>query len=89
MNPQAVGSLVWLLLFSVLMYMLVIRPQHQQQKKRNEMISSLKVGDRLVTLGGIVGSITHVKDESLTLRIAEKVEVELMKSGVGYVVKDK
>lgn len=82
---QLYGSLVWLVLFSALMYFLIIRPQQQQQKKRNQMLSSLKAGDRIVTVGGIVGTITQVRDESLTVKIADRVEIELTKSGVGYV----
>ncbi len=88
MNPQTVGSVVWLLGLAALMYFLVIRPQQQQQKRRNEMISALKAGDKIVTLGGVIGSISEIRDESLTLRIADKVEVQLMKSGVGYVLRN-
>ncbi|MDP2857754.1 MAG: preprotein translocase subunit YajC [Bacillota bacterium] len=83
-SNQAVGSIVWLVMFAGLMYFLVIRPQQLQQKKRNEMIGSLHVGDRIVTLGGLVGDITQVRDDALTVKIADRVEVEIMKSGVGF-----
>jgi preprotein translocase subunit YajC len=83
-SNQAVGSIVWLVMFAGLMYFLVIRPQQVQQRKRNEMLASLHVGDRIVTLGGLVGDITQVRDEALTVKIADRVEVEIMKSGIGY-----
>ena len=81
---QALGSIVWLLMFAVLMYLFVVRPQQTQQKKRNEMLSSLHVGDRVVTMGGLVGDITQIRDESVTLKIADRVEVEVMKPGIGW-----
>lgn len=83
-GTQALTSLIPLLMFVGLMYVLVIRPQQAQQRKRAEMLSSLHVGDRIVTVGGLVGDITQVRDDALTVKIADRVEVEIMKSGVGY-----
>jgi preprotein translocase subunit YajC len=84
-GSQAVGSIVWLVLFSGLMYFLVIRPQQLQQKKRNQMLVALKAGDRIVTGGGIVGLVTQVRDDAVSLKIADRVEVEVMKSGVAHI----
>ena len=52
------------------------------------MIRALKPGDRIVTYGGIAGVITKVEDVSVRVRIAEKVEVDVFKSGVGRLLKD-
>ena len=71
-------------MFAVLMYVFVIRPQQVQQRRRNEMLASLKAGDRIVTMGGLVGDITQVRDSSVTLKIADRVEVEVMKTGIGW-----
>ncbi|HHY37705.1 MAG TPA: preprotein translocase subunit YajC [Clostridia bacterium] len=79
------SSLIWIILLFAIMYFLMIRPQQQQQKRRREMLSKLKKGDRIVTVGGIHATITDVREDELTIRIADKVEVELSKSGVGYV----
>lgn len=87
MANQAWGSLVWLLVFFGIMYFTLIRPQQQQQKKRNEMLASLKEGDKIVTIGGIIGYITKVDKDTLLVRIAEKTEVELQKSGVAAVIR--
>ncbi len=81
---QALGSLIWLVMFAALMYFFVIRPQQVQQRKRNQMLASLKVGDRIVTMGGLVGDITQVRDVSVTLKITDRVEVEVMKTGIGW-----
>ncbi|MCR4398321.1 MAG: preprotein translocase subunit YajC [Firmicutes bacterium] len=82
-----VTSLLPLLFFIVLMYFLFIRPQQREQKKRREMLNALKEGDKVVTAGGMHAVITKVKDDSLLVRIAPNVEVELQKSGVAYLVK--
>lgn len=85
--PQLVQLLPIIVLFG-LMYFLMIRPQQQQQKKRNEMLSALKKGERVVTVGGIHGTITEIDEKTVTLRIAEKVEIKVNKSGVGGVFRN-
>ncbi|NLG69286.1 MAG: preprotein translocase subunit YajC [Firmicutes bacterium] len=88
-EQQAQGSLLTLILFLAIpfgfFYLLIWRPQQQQQRRREQMLKSLKRGDRVVTIGGIHGEITGIKDDTLTLRIAEKVEVRVNRSGVSYV----
>lgn len=88
---QAAGEGSWVsvlfpfILMFAIFYFLLIRPQQRQQRRRQEMLSSLKRGDRVVTVGGIHGEITAIKDDVLTIRIADKVEIKLNKAGVGYV----
>lgn len=65
-----------------LMYLMIIRPQQKQQKERNAMLNALEVGDKVITIGGIVGTITRIKDDLVFLRIAPQVEIELKRSGV-------
>jgi preprotein translocase subunit YajC len=60
----------------------MIRPQQKQQKQRQAMLSSLRVRDKVITGGGIYGKILKVKDESVIMQIADKVEVEVAKSGI-------
>lgn len=79
------GSLLPLILMFAVFYFLLIRPQMQQQKKRKEMLDRLKVGDKVITVGGIHGEITAVKDDEVQLRIADKVEIRLSRQGVGHV----
>ncbi|HWQ73186.1 MAG TPA: preprotein translocase subunit YajC [Desulfitobacteriaceae bacterium] len=64
------------------MYFLMIRPQQKQQKQRQAMINSLRVRDKVITSGGLYGKITKVKDTSVLMQIADKVEVEVDKSGI-------
>lgn len=73
----------------VIMYFLVIRPQNKRQKQLQEMVSNLKTGDRVVTNGGIHGQVSNVKDgQTLVLKIADNVKIEIEKSAVATILKD-
>lgn len=63
-------------------YLLLIRPQQKRQKELQQTISELKVGDRVVTTGGIIGTITTVRDTSFIIRSAEKSMLEIARSAV-------
>lgn len=83
------GSIVQALLpfviLLVVFWFILWRPQQQQQKKRREMLSALKKGDKVVTIGGIHGEVVAFTDDTVTLRIAEKVEVKMNRSGIGSI----
>ena len=63
-------------------YMLLIRPQQKRQRELQETISQLKAGDRVVTTGVIIGTITTVRDTSLLIRSADKSILEISRSAV-------
>ena len=71
-----------------IMYFLLIRPQQVKAKEHREMVSRLKAGDRVVTSGGIHGRISGVKDTTVMLTIAEKIEIEVLRSAIGAVLRD-
>ncbi len=73
------------LLMLVVFYFLFYRPQKKEQQKRKNMLDSLKKGDRVVTIGGIHGTITAFSDEVVTVKVAEKVELEFNRSAIGTV----
>src|SRR5207248_8777314 len=66
----ALGGLLPMLLIIGVFYMLLIRPQQKRQRELQETISQLKAGDRVVTTGGIIGTITTIRDTSLLIRSA-------------------
>ena len=68
--------------FIVIFYFLLIRPQRQQMKTRQELLGSLKVGDKVVTTGGIYGEITDVKEKSVRVKIAKDVILRMDRSGI-------
>ena len=72
---DSMGSFLPLVLMFAVLYFLMIRPQQKKQKEQREMISALTVGDEVLTSGGIVGKITKVSDNFLTLQIAEGTEI--------------
>ncbi|HHX01497.1 MAG TPA: preprotein translocase subunit YajC [Firmicutes bacterium] len=87
-TPAAGGLVAMVLPFVVMfaiVYFLMIRPQQAQQKQRQAMLDALKKGDKVITIGGIHGEITALSDDTVTLRIAEKTEIVISRSGVGSV----
>ncbi len=77
---------IYLIVLFAIFYFLMIRPQQQQAKKRQEMLSKVQRNDNIVTAGGIHGKVTKVKDNTVMVKIAENVEVEVAKSGIGAVL---
>ncbi len=75
------GLLPFVLMFLVL-YFLLIFPQQRKQKRHTELLTNLKKGDRVVTSGGIHGSIIGFKDRIIILKVDDKVKIEVEKSSV-------
>ena len=74
----ALGGFIPLLMMVVLFYVLIIVPQRRQQKKVSQMLDNLKVGDKVVTQGGILGTVTILKDDkTVQLKIAESPVVKI------------
>jgi preprotein translocase subunit YajC len=71
-----------ILLIIGVFYFLLIRPQQKRQRQLQETIATLKVGDRVVTTGGIIGVITTVRDTSFLIRSADKSILEIARSAI-------
>ena len=82
MSQSTMSLVLYFGVFFGIMYFLMIRPQQKQAKQRQALLSSIRVKDRVITAGGIYGKITKVKDNSVIMLIADKVEVEVAKSGI-------
>lgn len=76
-----VGLIPFLLIF-VVFYFFLIAPQRKKQKEHAEMLSRLKAGDRVVTNGGIFGTVVGVAEDRFQLRIADQVKIEVAKHAV-------
>ena len=85
---QAVSPLVQLIPFALVLaifYFVIMLPMKKRQKKVQEFLSALKVGDRVITTGGLYGSITKVNEQSIHLQVAPNVRLEVARSAiVGY-----
>ncbi len=66
----------------LIFYFLLFRPQRTQMKQRQEMLSALKVGDKIITSGGIYGEIVEIKDKSVRVKIAKDVILRMDRSGI-------
>ena len=67
-------------------YLLLIRPQQQQAKKLKAMLAALKKGDKVVTSGGLMGTIVRLDEQKTVLRVADDVQMEFLKSAIVSVV---
>jgi preprotein translocase subunit YajC len=70
------------LVLLVLMYVLLVRPQQQRVRRQQELISSLEVGDEVVTAGGMVGRITAIEGEEIHLEVAPGVTIRFVRLAV-------
>ena len=79
---DSMGSFLPILLMFVGLYFLMIRPQQKKQREQRDMLSALSAGDEVLTAGGIVGKITKVSENFITLEIAEGTEIIVQKASV-------
>ena len=87
--PGVAGMFVPMICVFVIMYFLVLRPQQQQRKKLQEMVDNMKTGDAVVTTGGIHGIVSNMKDgNTLMLKVADNVRIEVDKSAIASVLKE-
>jgi len=79
---NSTSMLIFLVLLFVIMYFFMIRPQSKRQKELRQFRESLKEGDKVVTIGGIYGKVTQVKDTTVTLEIAPDVRIKIDKTSI-------
>lgn len=88
MNLQQFQPIIITILFLAFFYFLVIRPQKKKEAEINEMRKNLRVGDEIITIGGIRGKIVKLKDEYITVEVGtSKTKLELARWAVGSVIK--
>jgi preprotein translocase subunit YajC len=78
--------LIFFVVMLLFLYLLMIRPQRQQARRHQEMLSSLKVGDEVVTAGGIYGEVTALDEERVQLEIDADVRIAVTKRAIASVV---
>ncbi|HJV44282.1 MAG TPA: preprotein translocase subunit YajC [Bacillota bacterium] len=79
------GSVLPLVLMFAIFYFLLIRPQQKKQKQRNSMLSELKKGDKVVTIGGIHGTIVELKEDTAILKISEATRITIERGAINQV----
>ena len=78
---------VMMILMFVMMYFLLIRPQRKQQKEHQQRLTMLKIGDEVITNGGIHGVVSNVKDTVIKLKVADNVKLDVEKSAVASITR--
>jgi preprotein translocase subunit YajC len=81
-QPGGITLFLPLILIMVIFYFLMILPAQRRQKKVSEMLKNLKNGDKVVTNGGIYGTIVGLEDDAIQLRIAEQVKIKVSRSAI-------
>jgi len=73
---------IWLGLMFVIMYVILIRPQKRREQERQAMLRNVKSGDRVLFGGGMIGIISNVGEKSFSIKIADKVKVEVVRGSI-------
>jgi preprotein translocase subunit YajC len=82
-TSSGVAPLLLLVLMGGLFYFLMIRPQQRRARAQRELLGSLEVGDEVMTIGGIYGTIRQLEDDRVTLEVSPGVELTFAKSAIG------
>ena len=83
---ETIGSIVIIIVMFVALYFFMIRPQKKQEKEQNEMRNTLTVGDEITTIGGIIGKIVSIKEETLVLETShDRTRIRILKTAVSRV----
>ncbi len=82
------GIIPMMLIMFAIIYFLMIRPEQKKTKDRKAMMDGLKKGDKIITIGGIMGVVHSVKDTSVIVRIADNTNVEFTKIAIATIQKD-
>lgn len=85
-SPNWYSTLVPLVVIFGIFYFLMIRPQQKQQKKHREMISAMRKGDKIVTRGGMHGTIYGIADNVVTIEVADNVKIKFNREAISAIV---
>ncbi len=80
------GVLPMMIIMFVIIYFLMIRPEQKKQKNRQKMISAISKGDRVVTIGGILGTVGNVKENTVVVKTGEGTIVEVRRGAISEVL---
>lgn len=85
-HPDATFSWVMMIAIFVVFYLLIIRPQHKRTKEHRALIAQIKVGDEVITLGGMLAKISAVDEQYIKVTIADGVDIKLQRSAISSVL---
>ncbi|HMM05810.1 MAG TPA: preprotein translocase subunit YajC [Clostridiales bacterium] len=86
MSSSVLWTVVYMVAIVAIIYLLIIRPQKKRQKDHEKLINEISLGVEIVTIGGIHGEVSRIKDDTLWIKISNNVEIEIEKSAVNRTV---
>ncbi len=87
---EGLGGLLLPILFLVVLYLLLIRPQQKRQKEHRALVSNLQVGDNVVTIGGLHGQVVELSDDTMDLKVTgdDDIVMRFQRTSLARVVRD-
>ena len=79
-------SMLPIFLIFVIFYFFIIRPQNKKQKETEKMIAALKKGDKVVTIGGIHGTVAQTKEKTVIVKVDDNTKIEFLRSAIASVI---
>ncbi len=86
-GEKLISSLIFFGAIFFIFYFMIIRPQQKRAKEREKMLNALEKGDKIITTGGIYGTIAGIEDKTVLLQISDNVKIKLDKSAINIVEK--
>ena len=88
MGAPSEGGAMWVqfipfILVLAIFYFIILLPMKRKQQKVQQFLASLKVGDRVITTGGIYGQVTRLGEQSVQIQVADKIRIEVAKAAIG------
>ena len=84
-----VPSLILMVVFVAIVYFMMIRPQRKRDKEAKDMLAAIKKGDKIVTIGGIRGTVAIVKESTVIIKVDDNTRIEFSKSAISAVLNKK
>ena len=85
-QPSMLGALLPFIIIFVIFYFLIIMPARKKQKKHQELIGSLKGGERVITAGGIYGTVKRVMDDRIEIEVDKNTKLQITKSSISAII---
>ncbi len=79
---QQLLTVLYLLVIIGVFYLLIVRPQQKRAREHSELVASIKAGDRVVTAGGIYGTVKRVDEDTLMIEVSPNVELKMLKNSI-------
>jgi preprotein translocase subunit YajC len=88
-QPSWMPVAIYFGIFLAVFWVFIILPRKKQEKKHKEMLTNLKRGDKVVTIGGLRGEVARIKDDTITIKVNESTEIDFVKKAIAYLIEDK